>query len=58
MAVSITGIRPTGTPHLGNYLGMLRPALALARDHESLCFIADLHALIDVRDPDALRADA
>jgi tryptophanyl-tRNA synthetase len=56
MAISITGIRPTGTPHLGNYLGMFRPALALARDHESLCFIADLHALIDVRDPAALRA--
>jgi tryptophanyl-tRNA synthetase len=56
MAISITGIRPTGTPHLGNYLGMLRPALALARDHESLCFIADLHALIDVRDPEVLRA--
>jgi tryptophanyl-tRNA synthetase len=56
MAISITGIRSTGTPHLGNYLGMLRPALALARSHESLCFIADLHALIDVRDPQALRS--
>ena len=52
MAISITGIRATGTPHLGNYLGMLRPALALARSHESLCFMADLHALIDVRDPE------
>ena len=56
MAISITGIRATGTPHLGNYLGMLRPALALARSHESLCFMADLHALIDVRDPEALRS--
>jgi tryptophanyl-tRNA synthetase len=56
MAISITGTRPTGTPHLGNYLGMYRPALALAREHESLCFIADLHALIDVRDPEVLRA--
>ena len=56
MAISITGTRPTGTPHLGNYLGMYRPALELAREHEALCFIADLHALIDVRDPDALRA--
>ena len=56
MAISITGIRPTGTPHLGNYLGMFRPALAMAREHESLCFMADLHALIDVRDPDVLRA--
>jgi tryptophanyl-tRNA synthetase len=56
MAISITGTRPTGTPHLGNYLGMYRLALALAREHESLCFIADLHALIDVRDPEVLRA--
>jgi tryptophanyl-tRNA synthetase len=56
MAISITGTRPTGTPHLGNYLGMYRPALALAREHQTLCFIADLHALIDVRDPDVLRA--
>jgi tryptophanyl-tRNA synthetase len=56
MAISITGTRPTGTPHLGNYLGMYRPALALAREHETLCFIADLHALIDVRDPEVLRA--
>ena len=56
MATSITGTRPTGTPHLGNYLGMYRPALALAREHESLCFVADLHALIDVRDPEVLRA--
>jgi tryptophanyl-tRNA synthetase len=56
MAILITGIRATGTPHLGNYLGMLRPALALAREHEALCFIADLHALIDVRDPAVLRA--
>jgi len=56
MAISLTGIRPTGIPHLGNYLGMFRPALELARDHDALYFIADLHALIDVRDPDALRA--
>jgi tryptophanyl-tRNA synthetase len=56
MAISITGTRPTGTPHLGNYLGMYRPALELAREHESLCFVADLHALIDIRDPEVLRA--
>jgi tryptophanyl-tRNA synthetase len=55
MAISLTGIRPTGVPHLGNYLGMFRPALRLARDHEALCFVADLHALIDVRDPSVVR---
>jgi tryptophanyl-tRNA synthetase len=56
MDISLTGIRPTGIPHLGNYLGMFRPALRLARDHEALCFVADLHALIDVRDPAAVAA--
>ena len=55
MAISITGITPSGTPHVGNYLGMLRPALRLAREHEMLCFVSDLHALISVRDPEAVR---
>jgi tryptophanyl-tRNA synthetase len=41
----VTGIKPTGTPHLGNYLGMIRPALDLTRDFEALYFIADYHAL-------------
>lgn len=56
MAICVTGIRPTGAPHLGNYLGMLQPTLQLAADHDALVFIADLHALIDVRSPDVLRA--
>ncbi len=30
--VMLTGIKPTGTPHVGNYLGMLKPALAAARE--------------------------
>jgi tryptophanyl-tRNA synthetase len=55
MAIAITGITPSGTPHVGNYLGMLRPALRLAREHETLCFVSDLHALIKVRDPEAVR---
>jgi tryptophanyl-tRNA synthetase len=56
MAISITGITPSGTPHVGNYLGMLRPALRLAREHEAFCFVSDLHAVISVRDPEVLRA--
>jgi tryptophanyl-tRNA synthetase len=55
MAIAITGITPSGTPHVGNYLGMLRPTLRLAREHETLCFVSDLHALIKVRDPEAVR---
>ena len=53
--VSVTGIKPTGEPHLGNYIGAIRPALELVRDYESIYFIADYHALTTVRDPEFLR---
>jgi tryptophanyl-tRNA synthetase len=43
--VSLTGIKPTGTPHLGNYLGAIRPALDLAKDFSTFYFIADYHAM-------------
>ncbi|MCA9606908.1 MAG: hypothetical protein KC619_14980, partial [Myxococcales bacterium] len=42
---SLTGIKPTNAPHLGNYLGAIRPALRLAEEYESFLFIADYHAL-------------
>jgi tryptophanyl-tRNA synthetase len=45
MPRTITGIKPTGRPHLGNYLGMIQPALELARSGEALFFVADYHAL-------------
>jgi tryptophanyl-tRNA synthetase len=48
---SLTGIKPTGVPHLGNYVGAIRPAIALARDYDAFYFIADYHALTTVRDP-------
>jgi tryptophanyl-tRNA synthetase len=51
----LTGIRPSGQPHLGNYLGMIRPALDLAATHEAYYFIADYHALTTVREPAYLR---
>ncbi len=51
----MTGIKPTGEPHLGNYLGAIRPALDLVRDYESIYFIADYHALTTIRDPKLLR---
>ena len=47
----VTGIQPSGTPHLGNYFGMIEPSLALASDAEAIYFIADYHALTTVRDP-------
>ena len=52
---SLTGVKPTHVPHLGNYLGAIRPALRLADRYEGLYFIADYHALTTVRDPAALQ---
>ncbi len=57
MKRSLTGIKPTGTVHVGNYLGAMRPALELARTYDStLYFIADYHALTLVNDRSALSA--
>ncbi|MDH5491208.1 MAG: tryptophan--tRNA ligase [Myxococcales bacterium] len=55
MKSSLTGIKPTNLPHLGNYLGAIRPALRLADQYRTLYFIADYHALTVERDPVALR---
>lgn len=55
---SLSGIKPTGQPHWGNYFGMIQPAIALADEHEAFYFVADLHALTSVRDPEALRRDS
>lgn len=46
---SLTGIKPTGMPHLGNYLGMIRPALEMTSSHQAFYFIADYHALTTLR---------
>ena len=52
MARILTGIQSTGTPHLGNGLGAIRPAIQLAQDttDESFLFIADLHSLTQIKD--------
>lgn len=52
--VSLTGIKPTGVPHLGNYIGAIRPAIELAETYDAFYFIADYHALTTVRDPGQL----
>lgn len=55
----LTGVKPTGAPHIGNYIGAIRPALALAAAQDkSYLFIADYHALNAVRDPAQLREDS
>ena len=54
--IILTGIKPTGSPHIGNYLGAIRPALAFAEDPEltPLYFIADYHALTMIHDRETL----
>ena len=49
----LTGIKPSGTPHLGNYVGAIRPAIVASRQPgiESFFFLADYHALISVTEP-------
>jgi tryptophanyl-tRNA synthetase len=51
----LSGIKPTGRPHLGNYLGAMRQFVELAKTHESFVFIADYHALNLVHDAKILR---
>jgi tryptophanyl-tRNA synthetase len=54
----LSGIQPSGALHIGNYFGMMRPAVALQTEGEALYFIADYHALTSVRDPQVLRENS
>jgi len=54
----LSGIQPSGTPHLGNYFGMMKPAIELQNRGEAFYFIADLHALTTVHDAAGLRANS
>lgn len=51
----LTGLQPSGTLHIGNYFGALKPFADVYRDYESHLMIADLHSLTTVRDAGALR---
>lgn len=53
--ISLTGIKPTGVPHLGNYLGMIQPALSLVENYQPIYFIADYHALTTLHDRSLLQ---
>ncbi len=48
--IALSGIKPTGTLHIGNYLGMIRPAFDLIENYQTLYFIADYHALTTLKD--------
>jgi len=54
----LSGIQPSGMLHIGNYFGMMRPAIALQAEGEAFYFIAEYHALTSVRDPQALRENS
>jgi len=51
----LSGIQPTGRPHWGNYFGAIRQYIDLQESNDGFYFIADLHALTTVRQPDQLR---
>lgn len=57
MSRILTGVQSTGTPHLGNILGAIIPAIEMANDpkNESFLFIANLHTLTQIKDPEILK---
>ena len=57
MSRILTGVQSTGTPHLGNLLGAILPAIEMANDpkNESFLFIADMHSLTQIKDGNLLR---
>ena len=54
----LSGIQPSGPLHIGNYFGMMQPAIALQAEGEALYFIADYHALTTLRDAETLRVNS
>ena len=52
---SLSGIKPTADPHIGNYLAMIRPAIELQDDYHAFYFVADYHALTSTHDGAAMR---
>ncbi|MCL2181362.1 MAG: tryptophan--tRNA ligase [Treponema sp.] len=54
--ISLTGIKPTGDLHIGNYFGAIKPALELANEYDARYFIADYHGLNTMKDPNELQS--
>jgi tryptophanyl-tRNA synthetase len=54
----LSGIQPSGVLHIGNYFGMMRPAIALQAEGEAFYFIADYHALTSLHDAEAMRENS
>ena len=51
----LSGIQPSGRPHIGNYLGMMEPSIRLQDEGDAFYFIADYHSLTSTHDPEVLR---
>lgn len=54
----LSGLQPSGALHIGNYFGMMQPAVTLQVEGEALYFVADYHALTSLRDPEILQANS
>ena len=53
----LTGIQASGTLHVGNYFGALKPFVELSKEYDSMLMVADYHALTSLKDPAAVRAN-
>jgi tryptophanyl-tRNA synthetase len=57
MATLLTGLQPSGTLHIGNYIGALRPFVEMSQEFDSILMVADYHALTSLKSPGELRAN-
>ncbi|MCL2325945.1 MAG: tryptophan--tRNA ligase [Proteobacteria bacterium] len=55
MKISLSGIKPTSTPHIGNHLGMIMPAIELQNQYDCRYFIADYHAMTTIHNAEKMR---
>ncbi len=53
----LTGLQPSGTLHIGNYFGALKPFVELSREYDAMLMVADYHALTSLKKPDEMRAN-
>ncbi len=53
--IILTGIKPTGTPHFGNYVGAIKPIIETSNNNKTFVFIADLHALNSIKDASEIK---
>lgn len=51
----LSGVQPSGLPHIGNYFGAMKPNIEFQKSHEAFLMIADLHSLTTMKDPVALK---